>query len=255
VIDEWEDILLSGRRIYAVFRASLKDEATKFTKDKIRVFSGCPFPLVYLIRKYFLSLVRFFQVHWMECETAVGMNAYGPDWDELANSLLEFGDQFFDGDYASYDTRQASSETAAVWDMYISLAAYCGYDEDSLHIMRGLATECIYPFFEYDGTFLQLYNMMASGIPLTVTGNGTGNGNFFRYAYYREASERNLEVPPFRDAVLPNFTGDDNIAAVKKEFSWFNRTTMMKWMAEGGVVYTPADKNAVVVDWSPFEEL
>ena len=37
-----ENCALRGERSYAVFRANLKDEPTKLTKDKVRVFAGAP---------------------------------------------------------------------------------------------------------------------------------------------------------------------------------------------------------------------
>jgi hypothetical protein len=50
---ENEELYLRGERAYPIFKACLKDEPTKLTKDKVRVFQGAPIALQLLVRKYF----------------------------------------------------------------------------------------------------------------------------------------------------------------------------------------------------------
>ena len=90
-IDRITESYLKGERAYMIFRANLKDEATSFKKDKVRVFAGAPIAFSYLIRKYFLAAIVFIQSHPLEMECAVGVNAHGPDWTKLMRGLEKFG--------------------------------------------------------------------------------------------------------------------------------------------------------------------
>jgi hypothetical protein len=82
--EEMEKLYLKGERAYPIFKACLKDEPTKLTKDKVRVFQGAPVALQLLVRKYFLPVARALSMMPLTSECAVGVNAQGPEWDQLA---------------------------------------------------------------------------------------------------------------------------------------------------------------------------
>jgi hypothetical protein len=238
-----EELLATGIRVYFVNRANLKDEPTKFTKDKIRVFAGAPFALVYLVRKYFLTIVRFIQTNGFELETGVGINAQGPEWDALVRHLKRFGcDQGFDGDYSDFDQKQSPDWTLEAWGILYKVACESGYDERSLCVMRGLITEIVYPIFEHDGIIVQLFGSNPSGHPCTVIINNLVNQLYMRYAYYARELPPDSARPSFARAIALMCYGDDNVAGPGPGFEWFNLHSVTQELSKIGVKYTDASK-------------
>jgi hypothetical protein len=82
-IRKMEEKLLSGQSINAIFKASLKDEPTKMSKDKVRVFAAANMPFVMLVRKYFLTCAALVQRNKVLTECAVGTVVQSPEWTEL----------------------------------------------------------------------------------------------------------------------------------------------------------------------------
>lgn len=254
-IDECEQNLREGRRIFSIHRASLKDEAVLSTKEKIRVIIGCPFPIIYLVRKYFLSVVRFYQRYWLDLESAVGINAYGSEWDQLARYMNREDSICWDGDYSSFDTNQSADDTIAVWELFLAIVKHCGYSDSDLQVCRGLVTEIVYPLMEFDGTFIQLFGGLTSGQPMTTIANCVQNSFYSRYAYYKLAQEMSLDVPPYYDVVRSMFYGDDNIHNVPVQYAWFNRVQVARVLCAAGVKLTAADKSGNMCEYTRFEDL
>jgi hypothetical protein len=96
IIDEVESMqneLLNGRRCYSIFKACVKDEPTKIGKDKVRVFQAADFATQIMVRKYYLPVARMLSLFPLTSECAVGINAQGPEWDQLARHMKKFGDE------------------------------------------------------------------------------------------------------------------------------------------------------------------
>jgi hypothetical protein len=257
---QWEDIeqmeneLAEGRRIHVVFRGNLKDEPTKFTKDKIRVFAGCEFGFTCLVRKYFLSLVRLIQDSEGKLECSVGVNATSPQWTKMAKVLTRFGtERMIAGDYKAYDKNISIQMMQYAFEILIQLAEDAGYDERQLTIMRGIATEISQPLYEYNGIFIQMFGSNPSGHPLTVIINNIVNSLYLRYAYY--SMHEGEDVPLFDEVVALLCYGDDNAAGVSEEEEKFNHTSLSEELAKIGITYTMADKEAESVPFIPFSEV
>jgi hypothetical protein len=257
---QWDDVealeneLAEGRRVHIVFRGNLKDEPTKFTKDKIRVFAGCEFAFTCLVRKYYLSLVRMIQDSEGRLECSVGVNATSPQWTKMAKVLTRFGEErMIAGDYKAYDKNISIQMMQYAFQVLIQLAEDAGYDERQLRIMRGIATEISQPLYEYDGIFIQMFGSNPSGHPLTVIINNIVNSLYLRYAYY--AMHEDEEVPDFDEVIALLCYGDDNAAGVSESEEKFNHTTLSTELAKIGITYTMADKEAESVPFIPFTEV
>lgn len=250
-VERMEQVLSTGERIHAIHRGNLKDEATKFSKNKIRVFAGCEFAFTCLVRKYYLSIVRLIQSNWKEFECAVGINAHGPQWSELTHYLIEHGtERMIAGDYKAFDKAVTPEIMLSSFHALISIAKRAGYTTRQLTIMRGIATEISYPLYEFDGVFLQLFGSNPSGHPLTVIINNLNNSLYMRYAYY--ALHEKEIVPPFDKVVSLMNYGDDNAMSVSLEEKKFNHTSIAAELAKVGITYTMAEKEAESV---PFQSL
>lgn len=249
-----EDCLAMGERVHVVHRGNLKDEPTKYTKDKIRVFAGSEFAFTCLMRKYYLSIFRVMQMHWQEFECAVGINAHGPQWGELVEYLTQFGDErMIAGDYKAFDKSMTPEITMLIFDIYISMAAHAGYTERQRKIMRGIATEICYPLYEYDGVYVQVAGSNPSGHGGTVQVNNGANSLYQRYAYY--SLHDGEEVPPYAERVIAANYGDDNTMNVHPDEDKFNHTTMAQELSKVGVTYTMADKSSKSVPFQPLKDI
>jgi flagellar biosynthesis GTPase FlhF len=233
-----------GKRGYPVFSACLKDEPTKLTKDKVRVFTAAPVAFGLFIRKYFLMPSRFLSLYPREAELAVGINAMSPQWQTLMDFSEKFakdGDGNFGMDYSAYDTRMNSQMTR---DSMVSLIQLCeigGYPKEDLEIMKMMIADFCHPLVEFNGTLLQFYNMNTSGNNITVQINCLGNSKYIRMCFYRLVRG---EIS-FRKFVALITYGDDNKGSVAKQIRHlFNFFTVQKTLADIGVTITPPDKEA-----------
>ena len=254
-IDRMEDVLANGERVYPIHRGNLKDEPTKFTKDKIRVFAGCEIAFTCLVRKYYLPIIRVMQTKNFDFECAVGINAYGPQWDELKQVLNKFGgDRYIAGDYKAYDKTMTAEVMMLAFDSLIRIGERAGYTKRSITVMRGIATDISYPLYEYDGVFIQMAASNPSGHPLTVIVNNIANSFYERYAFYKIYSDTK-NPPKFRDRVSPQNYGDDNAMGVHPDEERFNHTAMANVLKDVGITYTMADKEAESKPYIGLDEL
>lgn len=247
-----EDSLKSGHRYNTIFRAQLKDEATKLTKKKVRVFAGGEAAFLLVVRKYFLSSVRYMQQNWLDFECAVGINAYGPQWSQLSEYLLKHGNgRVIAGDYSAYDKRCTSEALMSAFDVLLEIPRRAGYDDEDLEIMRGCATEISFPIYEWFGAMVQAYGSNPSGHPLTVIINNIMNSLYIRYAYF---SHFGKFAKPFSDHVALMCYGDDNIMGVSAQAQTFTHTVISKELAKSGIVYTDEDKTGKEVFFRKLEQ-
>jgi hypothetical protein len=184
-MEEMEQAFLSGKRINTVFRSCLKDEAIALEKDKIRIMAACEFAFTLITRKYFLTLVRYIQTHWLDFESAVGVNSHSREWDQLKEYVSQFGDdRVVAGDFKAFDKTMSGAMVMRSFSVLIYMAELAGYPPDAITVMWGIATEIAYPLYEFDGVLLQAFGSNPSGHPLTVIINGLTNSLYMRYAYY-----------------------------------------------------------------------
>jgi hypothetical protein len=88
-IDRCENCYRAGQRAYPIAKACKKDEV--LAKEKCRIFYGNAISLTYLIRKYYLPILRVLQMNPLVSECAVGINCHGPEWEEMHNHVLKHG--------------------------------------------------------------------------------------------------------------------------------------------------------------------
>jgi hypothetical protein len=106
-IKRCEDCYKRGERAYPIAKACKKDEI--LAKPKCRIFYGNALALTYLIRKYYLPILRVLQMNKKTAECAVGINSHGPEWQEFHEHATKFGmDRLFGGDYGKYDQKLPS---------------------------------------------------------------------------------------------------------------------------------------------------
>lgn len=239
--DRVEAVYLTGKRDYPVFKACLKDEPTLLTKDKVRVFQSAPLVLQMFTRKYFLPVARFLSLFPADSECAVGINPHGPEWDQFSSHIVKFGkNRILAGDYSKYDLRMPAQATMAAFRVLIDIAEACGYSQEDLVIMRGVATDVCYPCIAFNGDLLQFIGTNPSGQNLTVYINSIVNSLLFRSAFYSIYPTKQ----GFRKYCALGTYGDDAKSSVSQECEKFNHISVANFLAAHDMVFTMPDKES-----------
>lgn len=183
--DNLTEIFASGSRPYVPFSCCFKDEPIPIGKEKLRVFSAVNWAMGLLIRMYYLPVVRVSLLYPTVFESAVGVNAYSPEWGVLVNYACSKGRRRCDyGDYKKYDKMLSETLTGTQLNIWIEIAKRCAYTERELTIMRGLASEMRNPVYEWNADFFMVLGSNASGNNITVQLNGGAGSMLKRAAFY-----------------------------------------------------------------------
>lgn len=255
-VAKMEENALNGIRSYPVFKASLKDEVTKLSKDKVRVFTAASMAHKLVLRKYFLPLTLVLCSDPSVSECAVGINAYGPEWDDMVTHATEFGvDRIIAGDFKAYDQKLPPSVTRAAFSVFIRMAKKANYSERDITIMEHLVSDVVHATVAYNGTLIGFNGSQPSGQNLTVFINNISNGILHRCAYLDSSKLPRGDILPFRENLRMIFYGDDSTGSVSKKCTWFDNQIMSSMMDDYGMTYTPPDKAGSHPKFRPSGEI
>jgi hypothetical protein len=238
---------LDGYRANTVWRTNLKDEGLTWKKidnDRIRIIAGAQTPFVILTRMLTMPLLNIMSCFPKEFESAVGIDATGKEWQYLWDYISEYGeDRMGDGDFSEFDMHTDSKFTSKAFELIRWIFEECDWPEDLLSIWDGIATECIFPWYENDGLLYQALRSNPSGHPLTVIINGFVNSLYLRYAYYAmHECDTVGDIPLFHERVNLATFGDDNTFNVHPSEELFGMNTIGEQLAKIGVAYTDSTK-------------
>jgi hypothetical protein len=258
-MDDWRkarQLYLAGLRAYPVFKACTKDEPTKLSKDKVRVFQSAPLTLQCMIRQYFLPIAACMSRNPITTECAVGINSQGPQWNKLMKHLSKFGkERMVAGDFKAYDQHMSSTMTSIAFSTMIELAKHCeGYTAEDIKIMSNLVADVVHPMMCVNGDLVELLGSNPSGQNLTVYINSIVNSLYQRCVFYTIYPPGSLETTKFQDYVALMTYGDDNEMSVSVKAPLYNHTRMMEVYASQGIEYTMADKDAESVPYITLEK-
>jgi hypothetical protein len=237
------DIYNKDSRAMIVYMGSLKDEVVTLKKRnefKTRMFTGSPFAFTLVFRKYYLPLVAIIQENCEIFESYPGTNPMGPDWEELYNYIVQFGeDRICAGDYQAFDKNMCAAVILSAFDILIDIARLFNYTDDDIRIMKALAYDVAFPIIAADGDLFMANGFNPSGHPLTVIINCLVNCLYLRMCFIHY----NPLKRSFKKHVALATYGDDNIFGVSPECI-FDHTKVAEFLAQQGIVYTMADKTA-----------
>lgn len=246
-------VLLSGERAYCVWKACLKDEPTKLTKTKVRVFQSAPIALQLLIRMYFLPIVRIIQLNPLLCECMVGANAEGPEWEQLNEFMNSKGKNVLAGDYSKYDQRMPAQLVMAAFSVLIWVAKHhCNYTEEDIQVMEAMVAEVAYPLMAYNGDLLMLFGSNPSGQNLTVIINSIVNSLLLRSCYYTKYPDES--AGSFTDHCAFGTYGDDVKGTVSENKGLFNHISFAEFLSEFDMKFTMPDKESVATEYMEADE-
>lgn len=254
-IERCENLYRCGERAYPIAKACKKDEI--LSKSKCRIFYGNAMALTFLIRKYYLPILRFMQMNPLVSECAVGINAHGPEWEEFQNHVLKFGEnRVLGGDYGCYDQKLPTQMIIAALRVLIDLASHCQYTEEDIRVMRAMVGDIVFAYICFNGDLIGLTSgTHISGNSLTVAINGICGSLNLRCVYYTVYPAESFETRrPFRENVALCTYGDDNIGSVREGNDRFNIKVASEILAAHGQQYTMPDKTSELRDYLPIEQ-
>lgn len=238
-----------GHRACALMNAHLKDEPVpqaKVDAGKTRVFTSSSVDFSIVMREQFLRVNEAIMRHNIHSECMVGMNCYGPAWEDLYDHLTHGGtvcDRIIGGDFSKYDKKMSCAAIRWAFWILIELNKVSGlFSEEDLLIQRGLMTDTCFPYVNYNGDVIMFYGSNSSGHPLTVIINSIVNSLYMRVGFSRVTKR---PVSDFRKFVRLATLGDDNIMTSLDET--FNHSSLAAELASIGIVYTMADKSSVSI--------
>jgi hypothetical protein len=250
-----EDLYRKGERGYPIAKACKKDEI--LTKEKCRIFFGNAISLTFLIRKYFLPLLRILQMNPLMSECAVGINSHGPEWDELHQHVTKHGmNRLFGGDYGKYDQKLPSQLLFAALRIMIDFARVCDYSEDDISVMEAMTGDIVFAYIAFNGDLIGLTEgTHISGNSLTVIINGICGSLNLRCYFYHEYRPMNFEDRlDFREYISLMTYGDDNTGSVHESIDRFTIKGCSEFLAQYGQVYTMPDKKSELLDFLPPDQ-
>jgi hypothetical protein len=244
-----------GERGYPVIKACLKDEI--LSKPKCRVYYGNPTSLTFIIRKYFLPIIRVLQMNPLEAECAVGINSHGPEWEEFHQHVFKFGkDRIIGGDYSKYDQKLPSQLILAALRVLIDFARVCDYSEEDIKVMTAMSGDIAFAIVAFNGDLIGFTSGgHISGNSLTVIINGLAGSLNLRACYFSRIDCGPPEkMEPFRKCVAVATYGDDNGGSVRKGVKNFTIKAISEFLIQYGQVYTMPDKESELKDFLDYEE-
>lgn len=256
-IDTMLSLYRQGKRVMPVYCGHEKDEAMKHKKIAAmanRIFTGAPGDASHITRKYLLSVVRVMQKNRFVFECGPGTNAMSLEWQAIRDHLVQFGEEnMIAGDYGKFDKTMPPCVILAAFDILRWMCEKAGYSPEDLRVVQGIAEDTAFPLVDFNGDLVEFYGSNPSGHPLTVIINGLANSLYMRYCYHVTNPAR--EVRSFQENVALMTYGDDNVMGVNDQAKWFNHTAVQQVLADVGIRYTMADKEAESVPYIHIDEV
>jgi hypothetical protein len=243
-VDEIMNKYANGERAFPVFTGHLKDEATPLKKceiKKTRLFTGGPVDWSIVVRSRLLAFVRLLQKNPYIFEAAPGLVTQSTEWGKVREYLTHFGEeQIIAGDYGKFDKHMVADFVLAAFEIICNIYKKAGFDDNEVREIYCIGNDVAFPLVNVNGDLMEFFGTNPSGHPLTVVVNSIVNSLYIRYAF----SVLGGDVNAFQELVHLFTYGDDNAMGVSKTIPWFNHTAIQEVLADIGVTYTMADKEA-----------
>jgi hypothetical protein len=185
--------------------------------------------------------VRLLQKNPYIFEAAPGLVTQSTEWGKVREYLTHFGEeQIIAGDYGKFDKHMVADFVLAAFEIICNIYKKAGFDDNEVREIYCIGNDVAFPLVNVNGDLMEFFGTNPSGHPLTVVVNSIVNSLYIRYAF----SVLGGDVNAFQELVHLFTYGDDNAMGVSKTIPWFNHTAIQEVLADIGVTYTMADKEA-----------
>lgn len=246
------------------FVATLKDELRpieKVDQFKTRVFCAGPMHFTILFRMYFMRFLSFVMENRLYNESALGINPYSLEWEQLADHLNYWdGPYCIAGDYSNFDGSLSNQIMEKILGIVLDFYAQYGTNEEEQLIRRNLWM-CLTRSMVIgrNGCVFRLFNSQPSGNPYTTLINILFNSVVFRMAYADIFAKQTLvkrDIYDFDKDVHFISYGDDNVANINPEIIHiFNMQSISEALAVYGLTYTDETKQGTLVRARRIDEI
>lgn len=252
-----------GIRSHPIFTAHLKDEMVSLRKvlaKKTRGFYMCPVEYLTAMRMYTMGITRVMVRRRSVFRIAVGLNAHSEEWNALFLESAQIpGDNWLAGDFVGFDKILSILIQNCAADVFLDIARQGGFSQEDLLVLETLMADTITPTVDFFGELITLLGGEVSGHQLTTFFNCVCNVLLHQYAFVILGLEQGLVleefVDSFWDLVFICVLGDDIIAKVHPDITWYNHTAVQRVFASIGIEYTMADKTSVSRPYIPYTEV
>jgi hypothetical protein len=239
-----------------VFLDTLKDEKRPIAKvdaGKTRVFSNGPMHFTVAFRMYFLEFIAHMMENKIENGSAIGIDPFSKDWEELHRYLQSVGDKMIAGDFGQFDGTLIRMILFEIVDM---INRWYDDGEENATIRRNLWSSVVFATHYVRGMLYRVDHGIPSGFPATSIVNTLYNLYSFRICYLMLAPPAYRSISQFHQHVKLVAYGDDNILNVSDEIaSWFTMAALTQVFADLGMEYTDEAKTGKLVDFRPITEV
>lgn len=235
-----------GERLMHVFMDFHKDERRpreKVLAGKTRKVSACSVETSICVRMYFGAFVCYYMQNRIYNQSAVGVNVYSSEWDQIANYLGP-NSRYIAGDFSNYDGKLPYCIMIRFLDTVT--AFYRDKGSEAERVREVLFQELVNSRHLLNGVIYEWVGSNASGNPLTTVLNSWCNNVILRYATLKVLGADNMMQAPsklrqFDDSLRFMVYGDDNLIAVDRQSIWAPLLTQDSYtqaLAEMGFEYT-----------------
>ncbi len=251
-----------GIREPAYFMDMLKDETRPYEKviaGKTRAIFPADMDYVVAVRMYFGDFHRWYMQNRIRNGSAVGINPYSREWDQLCEHAGH--DSVLDADYRGYDKRL----NMRLQYSYLIFANRF-YNDGNDAVRHILFQESVESFHIYGEDLYSWFGSNPSGSPFTTILNTITNKVNLRYAFICSKMENcRMDGDPdyglvtrnlmwYEDNVIDYAYGDD-IAFFCRDPDNIDFAAMASAMLEYGMEITPGDKVSSEWIWRPRSEI
>lgn len=248
-------LLKAGIRPFWVFSDFPKDE--RRTEAKVlaymtRNICAAPFSYSLQFRIYFGNFILWMNSNRIKNGSAVCVNPYGEEWNDIARLLLKFGPiSVKDGDFKFYDGSELSQLHWAILHM---INRWYGGTKEESNIRAILWLEVVNSRHVLEFLVFMFDQSLPSGNPGTTIINVLYNLLVFRICWVMIFGVSHMSA--FRDMVVLIVFGDDNIWSAHSSIrDKFNGISVKDAMLRIGLTYTSADKKEMTAEFSSILEV
>nr|UDL13967.1 MAG: polyprotein [Xiangshan picorna-like virus 1] len=259
-LKENENKRTQGIAVNTLYVDSLKDEKRKPEKVRAeggtRVFCNPPLENVIAMRQNFLHFTAAFMKDRFNQQHAIGINAHGTEWTQLARRLINISfENIVTLDYSNFGPgfnaciAEAAKDLIKQW----TLANVDNVDEVELDC---LLAECINSVHACNNTVYQQKCGSPSGATITTPINSLVNLLYILVAWASLIDpEGDYLWEEYKKHVCLFVYGDDLIMAVSDKYiEKFNAKTITEFFSKYGITATDASKSSEIIPYTPLTQ-
>lgn len=209
-------IYKEGRTCKFVYNARLKDEVrsmSNIVKGKTRVFYVSSLDSLIIARMFLMP----FYTYMITCPelfcTAIGIDM-PRNGHVLYSRLVDFGGEFLEGDYGSFDLGMPPAIGEAVANILANVVKHFGYNDAAMNYTCGILSDNLFPYVQVLNDVFCVPGLQPSGKFATAEDNSIRGLVMLMYAWIEGGFAE--KCGDFFDYVLPVTYGDDVLASVRE---------------------------------------